>query len=52
MGGYGRPDSLDPEVEKMVNEALATPGSYYAFGAIGILILMPARERIVYVYSS
>lgn len=51
MGTYGFPISFDPEVEKMVNEALVSPGAFYAFGRIGILILIPARERIVYVYN-
>lgn len=52
LGGYGLPASFDPEVERMVNEALALPGTFYAFDQIGILILIPARQRIVYVYSS
>jgi hypothetical protein len=52
FGGYGLPASFDPEVEKMVNKAFATPGSFYAFDRIGILILIPVQERIVYIYSS
>jgi len=51
MGAYGFPISFDRDVEKMVNEALFSPGAYYAFGRIGILIVIPARERIVYVYN-
>ena len=26
------------------------PGAYYAFGRWGILIMIPAREQIVYVH--
>jgi hypothetical protein len=51
MGTYGFPIPFDPEVESMVNEALFSPGAYYAFGRIGMLILIPARQRIVYVYN-
>lgn len=49
MGGFGRLP-FDREVEEMVNEALFSPGAYYAFGRWGLLVLIPARERIVYVY--
>jgi hypothetical protein len=51
MGAYGFAIPFDREVEEMVNEALFSPGAYYAFGRIGILILIPSRERIVYVYN-
>ncbi len=51
MGNYGFGIPFDPEVERMVNAALREPGSFYAFGRIGILILIPARDRIVYVYN-
>lgn len=52
MGAYGFPIPFDADVEEMVNEGLFSPGAYYAFGRIGILILVPARERIVYVYNA
>jgi hypothetical protein len=42
--------AFDRDVEVMVNEALFSPGAYYAFGRWGILVLIPARERIVYVF--
>jgi hypothetical protein len=51
MGTYGFPIPFDADVEKMVNEALFSPGAYYVFGRIGMLIVIPARERIVYVYN-
>jgi hypothetical protein len=49
MQGYGLL-SFDRDVEVMANDALFSPGAYYAFGRWGILILIPARERIVYVH--
>jgi hypothetical protein len=49
MDGYGLLP-FDREIEVMVNEALFAPGAYYALGRWGILVLIPARERIVYVF--
>lgn len=49
MDGYG-PFPIDRDVEDMVNEALFSPGAFYAFGRWGILVVIPARERIVYVH--
>jgi len=51
MGEYGFDIPFDSDVEKMVNDALFSRGAYYAFGRIGILILIPAQQRIVYVYN-
>jgi hypothetical protein len=50
MDGYGLLP-FDREIEVMVNEALFAPGAYYALGRWGILVLIPARERIVYVFD-
>lgn len=41
---------FDRNVEVMVNEALFAPGAYYALGRWGILVVIPDRERIVYVF--
>lgn len=49
MDGYGLLP-FDRDVEVMVNEALFAPGAYYALGRQGILVLIPNRERIVYVF--
>jgi hypothetical protein len=48
MQGYGRLGFIR-DIEVMVNEAIFSSGAYYAFGRWGILVLIPARERIVYV---
>lgn len=42
---------LDAEVEQMVNEAIFSGGSYYAYGRIGMIILIPHTRRIVYAYN-
>lgn len=51
MGRWGFPVPIDHEIEAMVNEALFTPGAYYAFGRTGVLILIPKQARVVFAYS-
>ena len=51
MARYGFCIPFDREVEALADEALARPGSFYAFGRIGMLLLIPAKRRIVYAYS-
>jgi hypothetical protein len=50
MFRYGFVIPLDRDVERMVNDAIFRPGSYYAHGRIGMIILIPAARRIVYAY--
>src|SRR5688572_18709901 len=45
---YGFWIPVDKAVEQMVNDALFRPGSYYAHGRTGMIILAPAARRIVY----
>ena len=42
---------FDPKWEALANDALASPGSYYAFGRIGMLMLIPSENRIIYAYN-
>ena len=49
MDGYGLLP-FDRDVEVMTNDALFSPGAYYALGRWGILVLIPERDRIVYVH--
>ena len=51
MARYGFCIPFDRELEALADEALARPGSFYAFGRIGMLLLIPAERRIVYAYS-
>ncbi len=41
---------LDQGIEQLVNDAILRPGSYYAYGRIGVIILIPASRRIVFAY--
>lgn len=51
MGRYGFAIPFDADVERLVNDAIFKPGSYYAYGRIGLIILIPAVQRVVFVYS-
>lgn len=42
---------FDASVERLVNDAIFKPGSYYAYGRIGLIILIPSMQRVVFVYS-
>jgi hypothetical protein len=42
---------FDRDIERMVNQAIFVPGSYYAHGRAGVLILIPKARRIVYAYN-
>lgn len=33
------------------NELVNSPGSYYAFGRIGLILVAPARKRVYYLYN-
>ena len=47
---YGFRVPLNPRIENMVDEAISSEGSYYAYGRRGLIILMPQFRRIVYAY--
>ena len=51
MFRYGFAHRFDEGIEKMVNDAIFKPGSFYAFGRIGLIVLIPAERRIVYAYN-
>jgi hypothetical protein len=42
---------VDPEVARAINAAIHVPGSFYAFGRIGVFIVIPARGEAVYAYN-
>jgi hypothetical protein len=47
---YGFPIPVDSEVENMVDKAITESGSYYAYGRIGLIILIPKAHRVIYAY--
>ena len=41
---------VDPAVEKTINDALLVPGSYYAYGAHNLLLVIPSKAIAVYAF--
>jgi hypothetical protein len=42
--------TVDPAVEKTINEALLVSGSYYAYGAHNLLLVIPSKAIAVYAF--
>ena len=42
---------FDQHYESMANEALLTSGNFYAFGRIGMLLLIPSQDLVIFAYS-
>lgn len=51
LNKYGFPVLLDGAWEDLTNRALFRPGSYYAYGRIGLIILVPGELRVIYAYN-
>jgi hypothetical protein len=47
--GFGIP--VDQQVEREINDAISKPGSFVAYGRIGLLIVIPVARRAVYAYN-
>lgn len=43
--------SVDARVWGAVQQAISTPGSYYAIGRSGVIVIDPARQRVIYMYN-
>lgn len=48
---YGFGIEIDPQIKQEINHALSTPGSFAAYGRIGLIIVIPKVNRVVYVYN-
>jgi hypothetical protein len=51
LNQYGYPIPIEREWEELANRALFAPGSYYAYGRIGLIIVIPDELRIIYAYN-
>lgn len=47
--GFGIP--LDPAIESAIDLAIAKKGSFFAYGRVGMLIVIPETRRVVYAYN-
>lgn len=51
MNAYGFGIRISPEIKKLTDDAITKSGNYYAYGRIGIIIVIPAEKRVVYAYN-
>jgi hypothetical protein len=51
LNRYGFGISIDSRIEQEIDKAISRPGSFAAYGRIGILIVMPDIRRVVYAYN-
>lgn len=50
-GGEGLCIDIDRMLIDEVNEIINSPGSYYAYGRIGFIIVSPRTQRVFYLYN-
>lgn len=46
-GGF----TIDPAFRIQLRRILRSPGSYYAFGRVGIIVVSPGERRVVFMYN-
>ncbi len=42
---------IDPNAEESFKKALSKPGSFYAYGRVGMILVAPAIHKIFYIYA-
>jgi hypothetical protein len=52
LGRYGYPIDIDSEVAQDIGDSIAAPGSFLAYDRYGVLIVMPAKNKIAYAYRN
>lgn len=50
-GGEGLCIDIDRMLIDEVNEIINSPGSYYAYGRIGFIVVSPRTQRVFYLYN-
>jgi len=48
---YGFGIKVDQQVSAMIDAALSSHGSYYAYGRTGLVIVIPNTQRAIYAYA-
>lgn len=48
---YGFCIDIDAQLAAQASAALAEPGSYYAYGRIGLLLVSPRQQRVYYLFN-
>lgn len=48
---YGFCIDVDPAVVREVEQVINQPGSYYAYGRIGVIVVSPQARKVFYLYN-
>ena len=48
---YGFCIDIEPAIVKEANYIINTPGSFYAYGRIGLIVVSPERNLVMYLYN-
>lgn len=51
IGAYGFGIIVDPEIKKLADDAIKSPGSYYAYGRVGFILVIPEKKCVIYIYN-
>jgi hypothetical protein len=51
LNRYGFGIDVDPTVEALVDHAISKPGSFYSYGRIGVVIVIPRAKRSIFAYA-
>lgn len=48
---YGFCIEIDPDQRRRIEAAVNAPGSHYAYGRIGVIVVVPAQRRVYFLYN-
>lgn len=51
LSRYALNVALDPATRRMIDDVISSPGNFYSYGRLGLLIVAPEKRRIIYTYS-
>jgi hypothetical protein len=51
LGAYGFGIPIKSEIENMVNDAIRKPGNFYSYGRIGVIIVVPSIQKVIYAWN-
>ena len=51
LGKYGFGIDIDPSIVALVDDAISKPGSFYSYGRVGLVIIIPKAKRALVAYA-
>ncbi|MGJ4940438.1 hypothetical protein ACQR1W_07685 [Bradyrhizobium sp. HKCCYLS1011] len=51
LNQYGFGIDVESAVEALIDDALSKPGSFYSYGRLGVVIVIPGVERVIFAYA-